>query len=128
MHFVFLADNFYVDDYARFTFLDSKDKTAAVTNSMTYLTKKGIVMGELRCTFILKQMQIKAYSVPLYQACICSLTVWHSLIFIASSSAAKQWHIFTFVAGSSDTILQSLLYFGFSLFAFYIILHVVNSF
>ncbi|KAH0623877.1 hypothetical protein JD844_007062 [Phrynosoma platyrhinos] len=34
------TNNFYVDDYARFTFLDSKDKTAAVANSMTYLTKK----------------------------------------------------------------------------------------
>uniref|UniRef100_A0A8C4VA49 UDP-glucose ceramide glucosyltransferase-like 1 n=1 Tax=Falco tinnunculus TaxID=100819 RepID=A0A8C4VA49_FALTI len=33
-------NNFYVDDFARFTTLDSKDKTAAVANSMTYLTKK----------------------------------------------------------------------------------------
>ncbi|XP_043348520.1 UDP-glucose:glycoprotein glucosyltransferase 1 isoform X2 [Dermochelys coriacea] len=32
--------NFFVDDYARFTVLNSKDKTAAVANSMTYLTKK----------------------------------------------------------------------------------------
>ncbi|KAJ6669183.1 hypothetical protein lerEdw1_007992 [Lerista edwardsae] len=34
------TNNLYVDDFARFTFLDSKDKTAAVANSMTYLTKK----------------------------------------------------------------------------------------
>uniref|UniRef100_A0A452INX9 UDP-glucose glycoprotein glucosyltransferase 1 n=1 Tax=Gopherus agassizii TaxID=38772 RepID=A0A452INX9_9SAUR len=34
------TNNFFVDDYARFTFLNSKDKTAAVANSMTYLTKK----------------------------------------------------------------------------------------
>ncbi|XP_010566515.1 PREDICTED: UDP-glucose:glycoprotein glucosyltransferase 1 isoform X3 [Haliaeetus leucocephalus] len=34
------TNNFYVDDFARFTTLDSKDKTAAVANSMTYLTKK----------------------------------------------------------------------------------------
>ncbi|XP_066475545.1 UDP-glucose:glycoprotein glucosyltransferase 1 isoform X2 [Tiliqua scincoides] len=34
------TNNFYVDDFPRFTFLDSKDKTAAVANSMTYLTKK----------------------------------------------------------------------------------------
>ncbi|XP_074988345.1 UDP-glucose:glycoprotein glucosyltransferase 1 isoform X3 [Caretta caretta] len=33
-------NNFFVDDYARFTVLNSKDKTAAVANSMTYLTKK----------------------------------------------------------------------------------------
>uniref|UniRef100_A0A8C0J2T9 UDP-glucose ceramide glucosyltransferase-like 1 n=1 Tax=Chelonoidis abingdonii TaxID=106734 RepID=A0A8C0J2T9_CHEAB len=34
------TNNFFVDDYARFTVLNSKDKTAAVANSMTYLTKK----------------------------------------------------------------------------------------
>uniref|UniRef100_A0A8C3TM59 UDP-glucose ceramide glucosyltransferase-like 1 n=1 Tax=Catharus ustulatus TaxID=91951 RepID=A0A8C3TM59_CATUS len=33
-------NNHFVDDFARFTTLDSKDKTAAVANSMTYLTKK----------------------------------------------------------------------------------------
>ncbi|POI21600.1 hypothetical protein CIB84_014653, partial [Bambusicola thoracicus] len=33
-------NNFYVDDFARFSTLDSKDKTAAVANSMTYLTKR----------------------------------------------------------------------------------------
>ncbi|KAK2109211.1 UDP-glucose:glycoprotein glucosyltransferase 1 [Saguinus oedipus] len=33
-------DNFFVDDYARFTTLDSQGKTAAVVNSMNYLTKK----------------------------------------------------------------------------------------
>uniref|UniRef100_A0A8D2IJG0 UDP-glucose ceramide glucosyltransferase-like 1 n=1 Tax=Varanus komodoensis TaxID=61221 RepID=A0A8D2IJG0_VARKO len=34
------TNNFYVDDYARFTSLNSKGKTAAIANSMTYLTKK----------------------------------------------------------------------------------------
>ncbi|XP_025065410.1 UDP-glucose:glycoprotein glucosyltransferase 1 isoform X3 [Alligator sinensis] len=34
------TNNFFVDDFARFTVLDSKDKTAAIANSMTYLTKK----------------------------------------------------------------------------------------
>lgn len=71
LHFVFLADNFYVDDFARFTFLDSKDKTAAVANSMTYLAKKGIVMGELKCVFILKLTEMKAYNVILK-----SYTLW----------------------------------------------------
>uniref|UniRef100_A0A493U0X3 UDP-glucose glycoprotein glucosyltransferase 1 n=1 Tax=Anas platyrhynchos platyrhynchos TaxID=8840 RepID=A0A493U0X3_ANAPP len=33
-------NNFFVDDFARFTTLNSKEKTAAVANSMTYLTKK----------------------------------------------------------------------------------------
>ncbi|MBN3275545.1 UGGG1 glucosyltransferase, partial [Polyodon spathula] len=33
-------NSYFVDDYARFTFLDSKEKTAAVANSMNYLTKK----------------------------------------------------------------------------------------
>lgn len=37
----FLPDNFFVDDYARFTGLDSQGKTAAIANSMNYLTKKG---------------------------------------------------------------------------------------
>jgi hypothetical protein len=34
-------DNFFVDDYARFSVLDSEGKTAALANSMSYLTKKG---------------------------------------------------------------------------------------
>ncbi|XP_037705016.1 UDP-glucose:glycoprotein glucosyltransferase 1 isoform X2 [Choloepus didactylus] len=34
------TNNFFVDDYARFTVLDSQGKTAAVANSMNYLTKK----------------------------------------------------------------------------------------
>ncbi|MGH0147838.1 UNVERIFIED_CONTAM: hypothetical protein FKN15_073739 [Acipenser sinensis] len=42
--FVF-TDNYFVDDYARFTFLDAKEKTAAVANSMNYLTKKGKKLG-----------------------------------------------------------------------------------
>ncbi|XP_046319674.1 UDP-glucose:glycoprotein glucosyltransferase 1 isoform X2 [Marmota monax] len=33
-------DNFFVDDYARFSVLDSQGKTAALANSMNYLTKK----------------------------------------------------------------------------------------
>uniref|UniRef100_A0A8C3TQV9 UDP-glucose ceramide glucosyltransferase-like 1 n=1 Tax=Catharus ustulatus TaxID=91951 RepID=A0A8C3TQV9_CATUS len=36
----YILYNHFVDDFARFTTLDSKDKTAAVANSMTYLTKK----------------------------------------------------------------------------------------
>ncbi|XP_039203086.1 UDP-glucose:glycoprotein glucosyltransferase 1 isoform X1 [Crotalus tigris] len=40
-------NNFYVDDYARFSTLDSKDKTAAIANSMTYLTKKGMSSKEI---------------------------------------------------------------------------------
>ncbi|XP_053452768.1 UDP-glucose:glycoprotein glucosyltransferase 1 isoform X2 [Nycticebus coucang] len=34
------SNNFFVDDYARFTVLDSQGRTAAVANSMNYLTKK----------------------------------------------------------------------------------------
>uniref|UniRef100_A0A8C0J2V3 UDP-glucose ceramide glucosyltransferase-like 1 n=1 Tax=Chelonoidis abingdonii TaxID=106734 RepID=A0A8C0J2V3_CHEAB len=41
------TNNFFVDDYARFTVLNSKDKTAAVANSMTYLTKKGMSSKEI---------------------------------------------------------------------------------
>lgn len=37
----YLSDNFFVDDYARFTALDSQGKTAAIVNSMNYLAKKG---------------------------------------------------------------------------------------
>uniref|UniRef100_A0A8D2IVX3 UDP-glucose ceramide glucosyltransferase-like 1 n=1 Tax=Varanus komodoensis TaxID=61221 RepID=A0A8D2IVX3_VARKO len=41
------TNNFYVDDYARFTSLNSKGKTAAIANSMTYLTKKGMSSKEI---------------------------------------------------------------------------------
>lgn len=30
-----------MDDYARFSTLDTKEKSAAVANSMNYMTKKG---------------------------------------------------------------------------------------
>lgn len=39
--FPFFPDNFFVDDFARFSALDSRGKTAAIANSMNYLTKKG---------------------------------------------------------------------------------------
>ncbi|XP_006877381.1 PREDICTED: UDP-glucose:glycoprotein glucosyltransferase 1 [Chrysochloris asiatica] len=41
------TNNFFVDDYARFTVLDSQGKTAAVANSMNYLTKKGMSSKEI---------------------------------------------------------------------------------
>uniref|UniRef100_A0A2K5JD34 UDP-glucose glycoprotein glucosyltransferase 1 n=1 Tax=Colobus angolensis palliatus TaxID=336983 RepID=A0A2K5JD34_COLAP len=41
------SNNFFVDDYARFTILDSPGKTAAVANSMNYLTKKGMSSKEI---------------------------------------------------------------------------------
>ncbi|XP_056420029.1 UDP-glucose:glycoprotein glucosyltransferase 1 isoform X2 [Hyla sarda] len=34
------TNNFFVDDYARFSILDSNAKSAAIANSMNYLTKK----------------------------------------------------------------------------------------
>ncbi|XP_036410069.1 UDP-glucose:glycoprotein glucosyltransferase 1 isoform X2 [Megalops cyprinoides] len=34
------TSNHFVDDYARFLFLDSKEKSTAVANSMNYMTKK----------------------------------------------------------------------------------------
>lgn len=37
----FFADNYFIDDYARFSTLDSKEKSTAVANSMNYMTKKG---------------------------------------------------------------------------------------
>ncbi|XP_033883583.3 UDP-glucose:glycoprotein glucosyltransferase 1-like isoform X1 [Acipenser ruthenus] len=40
-------NSYFVDDYARFTFLDTKEKTAAVANSMNYLTKKGMSSREI---------------------------------------------------------------------------------
>uniref|UniRef100_A0A671PN63 UDP-glucose ceramide glucosyltransferase-like 1 n=1 Tax=Sinocyclocheilus anshuiensis TaxID=1608454 RepID=A0A671PN63_9TELE len=33
-------DNHFIDEYARFLFLETKDKNAAVANSMNYMTKK----------------------------------------------------------------------------------------
>ncbi|KAM8953224.1 UDP-glucose:glycoprotein glucosyltransferase 1 [Pelodytes ibericus] len=41
------TNNFFVDDYARFSLLDSNAKTAAVANSITYLTKKGMSSREI---------------------------------------------------------------------------------
>ncbi|XP_037379048.1 UDP-glucose:glycoprotein glucosyltransferase 1 isoform X1 [Talpa occidentalis] len=41
------TNNFFVDHYARFSVLDSPDKTAAVANSMKYLTKKGMSSKEI---------------------------------------------------------------------------------
>ncbi|KAM9341689.1 UDP-glucose:glycoprotein glucosyltransferase 1 [Symphorus nematophorus] len=36
------TNNYFVDDYARFSTLDTKEKSTAVANSMTYMTKKGM--------------------------------------------------------------------------------------
>uniref|UniRef100_A0A5F9C6B1 UDP-glucose:glycoprotein glucosyltransferase 1 n=1 Tax=Oryctolagus cuniculus TaxID=9986 RepID=A0A5F9C6B1_RABIT len=41
------SNNFFVDDYARFTVLDSQGKSAAIANSMNYLTKKGMSSKEI---------------------------------------------------------------------------------
>ncbi|GAB1284872.1 UDP-glucose:glycoprotein glucosyltransferase 1 [Apodemus speciosus] len=41
------SNNFYVDDFARFSALDSRGKTAAIANSMNYLTKKGMSSKEI---------------------------------------------------------------------------------
>uniref|UniRef100_A0A8C9US22 UDP-glucose:glycoprotein glucosyltransferase 1 n=1 Tax=Spermophilus dauricus TaxID=99837 RepID=A0A8C9US22_SPEDA len=41
------SNNFFVDDYARFSALDSQGKTAALANSMNYLTKKGMSSKEI---------------------------------------------------------------------------------
>lgn len=41
-----------MDDFARFSALDSRGKTAAIANSMNYLTKKGNLL-ELALMFIL---------------------------------------------------------------------------
>ncbi|KAJ8357028.1 hypothetical protein SKAU_G00198220, partial [Synaphobranchus kaupii] len=34
------TNNYFIDDYARFLFLDTKEKNTAVANSMNYMTKK----------------------------------------------------------------------------------------
>uniref|UniRef100_A0A671PIT4 UDP-glucose ceramide glucosyltransferase-like 1 n=1 Tax=Sinocyclocheilus anshuiensis TaxID=1608454 RepID=A0A671PIT4_9TELE len=36
------TNNHFIDEYARFLFLETKDKNAAVANSMNYMTKKGM--------------------------------------------------------------------------------------
>ncbi|XP_074465883.1 UDP-glucose:glycoprotein glucosyltransferase 1 isoform X1 [Sebastes fasciatus] len=36
------TNNFFVDDYARFSTLDTKEKSTAVANSLNYMTKKGM--------------------------------------------------------------------------------------
>ncbi|XP_017270490.1 UDP-glucose:glycoprotein glucosyltransferase 1 isoform X1 [Kryptolebias marmoratus] len=36
------TNNFFIDDYARFSSLETKEKSAAVANSMNYMTKKGM--------------------------------------------------------------------------------------
>uniref|UniRef100_A0A4W6ECH1 UDP-glucose ceramide glucosyltransferase-like 1 n=1 Tax=Lates calcarifer TaxID=8187 RepID=A0A4W6ECH1_LATCA len=35
------TNNYFIDDYARFSTLDTKEKSTAVANSMNYMTKKG---------------------------------------------------------------------------------------
>uniref|UniRef100_A0A3Q3WAW8 Uncharacterized protein n=1 Tax=Mola mola TaxID=94237 RepID=A0A3Q3WAW8_MOLML len=42
------ANNHFVDDYARFSTLDTKEKNTAVANSMNYMTKKGNNDGYIR--------------------------------------------------------------------------------
>ncbi len=44
---IFFPDNHFIDEYARFLFLDTKDKNAAVANSMNYMTKKGEVLAAI---------------------------------------------------------------------------------
>ncbi|XP_037343101.2 UDP-glucose:glycoprotein glucosyltransferase 1 isoform X1 [Pungitius pungitius] len=36
------TNNYFIDDYARFSTLDTKEKNTAVANSMNYMTKKGM--------------------------------------------------------------------------------------
>lgn len=36
-----MTDNYFVDDYARFSTLSAKERSTAVANSMNYMTKKG---------------------------------------------------------------------------------------
>lgn len=36
-----LTDNYFVDDYARFSTLSVRERSTAVANSMNYMTKKG---------------------------------------------------------------------------------------
>ncbi|KAL3049428.1 hypothetical protein OYC64_008810 [Pagothenia borchgrevinki] len=36
------TNNFFIDDYARFSTLDTKEKSTAVANSLNYMTKKGM--------------------------------------------------------------------------------------
>ncbi|XP_063771592.1 UDP-glucose:glycoprotein glucosyltransferase 1 isoform X2 [Pseudophryne corroboree] len=41
------TNNFFVDDYARFSVLDTNAKSAAIANSMNYLSKKGMSSKEI---------------------------------------------------------------------------------
>ncbi|KAE8604939.1 hypothetical protein XENTR_v10014902 [Xenopus tropicalis] len=40
-------NNYFIDDYKRFSSLNSNSKSAAIVNSMTYLTKKGMSSREI---------------------------------------------------------------------------------
>uniref|UniRef100_A0A8C2WU40 UDP-glucose ceramide glucosyltransferase-like 1 n=1 Tax=Cyclopterus lumpus TaxID=8103 RepID=A0A8C2WU40_CYCLU len=42
------TNNYFVDDYARFSTLDTQEKSTAVANSMNYMTKKGKDDGYIR--------------------------------------------------------------------------------
>uniref|UniRef100_A0A672IV37 UDP-glucose ceramide glucosyltransferase-like 1 n=1 Tax=Salarias fasciatus TaxID=181472 RepID=A0A672IV37_SALFA len=42
------TNNHFIDDYARFSTLDTKEKSTAVANSMNYMTKKGANDGYIR--------------------------------------------------------------------------------
>lgn len=43
----FFVDNHFIDDYPRFSTLDTKEKSTAVANSMNYMTKKGKHMQKI---------------------------------------------------------------------------------
>ncbi|KAG9343548.1 hypothetical protein JZ751_013714 [Albula glossodonta] len=41
------TNNHFIDEYARFLFLDTKEKNTAVANSMNYMTKKGMATKDI---------------------------------------------------------------------------------
>lgn len=70
LFFVFFIDNHFVDDYARFSTLDTKEKSTAVANSMNYMTKKGqrVFPGQLDVGWNKKtKTKINLVSPPLMQ-------------------------------------------------------------
>ncbi|XP_047200724.1 UDP-glucose:glycoprotein glucosyltransferase 1 [Girardinichthys multiradiatus] len=44
------TNNYFIDDYARFSTLDTKDKSTAVANSMNYMTKKAFPASGMATT------------------------------------------------------------------------------
>lgn len=82
------ADNHFVDDYARFSTLDTKEKSTAVANSMNYMTKKGKTVS---CDSLSYKKQILNG-----RECFWSIFIVCSEDYLVSFKPKLPLHVFSF--------------------------------